>query len=119
MDLAGEILANAFRGYPFFEHCLGDAENYERIAPAMFASFVRWTMLYGKAWTTNDLSAVALRRPPGARNIGFWNALRSGLAFTFLRMDSATRRRFAVARLRSSKKLTSELWAINHTGIVG
>jgi GNAT superfamily N-acetyltransferase len=94
---AGKVLASAFRGYPFFEYCLGDADNYERMAPRMFASFVRWTMLYGKAWTTNDLSAVALRRPPGTRSIGFWNALRSGLVSTFLRMDIATRRRFGRA----------------------
>ena len=92
--LAGEVLAKAFCGYPFFEYCLG-VENYEQLAPKMFASFVRWTMLYGKAWATSDLEAVALRRPPGTRSIGFWDALRSGLAFTFLPMDSATRRRFA------------------------
>ena len=91
---AAEVLAKAFRGYPFFEYCLGDADKYDRMAPAMFASFVRWTMLYGKAWTTIDLNAVALRQPPGTRSIGFWNALRSGLASTFLWMDSATRRRF-------------------------
>jgi GNAT superfamily N-acetyltransferase len=94
VKLAGEVLANAFRDYPFFEYCLGDTDNYDRMAPGMFASFVRWTMLYGKAWATNDLNAVALRRPPGTRSIGFWNALRSGLAFTFLRMDNATSRRF-------------------------
>jgi GNAT superfamily N-acetyltransferase len=93
---AGEVLASAFRGYPFFEYCLGDADYYERMAPRMFASFVRWSMLYGKAWTTNDLSAVALRQPPGTRSIGFWNAVRSGLAFTFLRLDDATRRRFSL-----------------------
>jgi len=94
---AGEVLASAFRGYPFFEYCLGDADNYERAAPRMFASFVRWTMLHGKAWATSDLTAVALRRPPGTRSIGFWNALRSGLVLTFLRMDIATRRRFGRA----------------------
>ena len=96
VKLAGEVLADAFRGYPFFEYCLG-ANHYGRIAPGMFASFVRWTMLYGKAWATSDLNAIALRRPPGTRSIGFWNALRSGLASTFLRMDTATRRRFARA----------------------
>jgi hypothetical protein len=49
VKLAGEVLANAFRSYPFFEYCLGDTDDYGRIAPGMFASFVRWTMLYGKA----------------------------------------------------------------------
>lgn len=92
---AGRVLANAFRGYPFFEYCLGDGNNYDRMAAGMFASFVRWTMLYGIVWTTGDLSAVALRQPPGTRSIGIWNALRSGLAFSFLRMDGATRRRFS------------------------
>ena len=91
---AGRVLADAFRDYPFFEYCLGDADNYDRMAPGMFASFVQWTMLYGKAWATSDLNAVALRQPPGTRGIGFWNAMRSGLAFSFLRMDGATRRRF-------------------------
>lgn len=90
------MLANAFRGYPFFEYCLG-ADDYDRTAPGMFASFVRWTMLYGRAWATDDLDAVALRRPPGSRSMGFWNTLRSGLVVTFLRMDGATRRRFARA----------------------
>jgi GNAT superfamily N-acetyltransferase len=96
VKLAGEVLAKAFRGYPFFEYCLG-VENYERVAPGMFASFVRWTMLYGTAWATSDLSAVALRQPPGTRRIGIWNALRSGLVVKFFRMDGATRRRFARA----------------------
>jgi GNAT superfamily N-acetyltransferase len=95
VQAAGEVLANAFRDYPFFEYCLGDVDNYESMAPRMFASFVRWTILYGKAWVTSDLNAVALRQPPGTRSIGFWNALRSGLAFSFLRMDSATQRRFS------------------------
>jgi hypothetical protein len=62
---AGAVLANAFRNYPFFEYCLGDADNYDRMAPGMFEGFVRWTMLYGKAWTTSDMNAVALRQPPG------------------------------------------------------
>ncbi len=93
---AGKVLADAFRGYPFFEYCLG-AENYECTAPGMFASFVRWTMLYGKAWATNDLNAVALRQPPGTPRMGLWNTLRSGLVFSFLRMNGATRRRFARA----------------------
>jgi ribosomal protein S18 acetylase RimI-like enzyme len=93
---AGEVLANAFRGYPFFEYCLG-ADNFDRMAPGMFASFVRWTMLCGKAWTTSDLNAVALRRPPGTPSMGFWNTLRSGLVVAFLRMDGATRRRFGRA----------------------
>jgi len=47
---AGEVLANAFRDYPFFEYCFGDADNYERTAPGMFTGLVQWTMLYGKAW---------------------------------------------------------------------
>jgi GNAT superfamily N-acetyltransferase len=94
---AGRVLANAFRGYPFFEYCFGDADYYDRMAPKMFASFVRWTMLYGKAWATSELYAVALRRPPGTNSMGLWNTLRSGLAFSFLGMDSATRRRFARA----------------------
>jgi GNAT superfamily N-acetyltransferase len=95
VQTAGRVLANAFRDYPLFEYCLGDPINYDRRAPSMFSSFVRWTMLYGKAWATSDLCAVALRQPPGTRSIGFWNAMRSGLAFSFLRMDSATRRRFS------------------------
>ena len=81
VQAAGLVLANAFRGYPFFEYCLGE-ENYDRVAPGMFASFVRWTMLYGKAWATSDLSAVALRQPPGTRSMGLWNTLRSGLVFS-------------------------------------
>jgi GNAT superfamily N-acetyltransferase len=89
---AGDVLANAFRDYPFFEYCLGDADAYQRIAPRMFTSFVRRAMIYGKAWATSDLNAVALRLPPGARRIGFWGALRSGLVSTFLLMDRATKR---------------------------
>ena len=107
---AGRVLANAFRDYPFFEYCLGDANNYVRMAPGMFASLVRWTMLYGKAWATSDLNAVALRQPPGTRSIGIWNALRSGLAFSFLRMDGATRQRFS---------RTTPIVAETHKGIMG
>jgi ribosomal protein S18 acetylase RimI-like enzyme len=107
---AGEVLANAFRNYPFFEYCLGDADKYERMAPGMFAGFVRWTMLYGKAWATSDLNAIALRQPPGTRSMGFWNAFRSGLAFSFLLMDSATRRKFG---------RTAPIVAATHKRIMG
>ena len=31
---AGKLLASAFRGYPFFEYCLGNADNYERMGAA-------------------------------------------------------------------------------------
>ena len=96
VKVAGAVLANAFRGYPFFDYCLG-SDCYERMAPGLFASFVRWTILYGKAWATSDLNAIALRQPPGTRSIGIWNSMRSGLMFSFLRMDGATRQRFARA----------------------
>jgi hypothetical protein len=91
---AGEVLANAFCGYPNFSYCFGDEGAYQRLAPWMFAKFARWTMLYGKAWATLDLNAVALRHPPGTRNMGFWSIVRSGVLFPFMSMDIATRRRF-------------------------
>jgi GNAT superfamily N-acetyltransferase len=94
---AGEVLASAFRDDPFFLYCVSDPEAYQRIAPRMFPSLVRRAMIYGKAWATRDLNAVALRLPLGARRIGFWAALRSGLVSTFLLMDNATRRRFGRA----------------------
>jgi len=94
---AGEVLASAFRDDPFFHYCLGDPDAYQRIALRMFPAFVRRAMVDGIAWATRDLNAVALRLPTGARRIGFWGALRSGLVSTFLLMDNATRRRFGRA----------------------
>jgi hypothetical protein len=119
VQLAGEVLANAFRNYPFFEYCLGDADNYDRMAPGMFEGFVRWTMLYGKAWTTSDMNAVMLRQAQGEQR----HRILECLAFRFsvflfcgwtlpLGAD-------LVAQLRSSQRLTKASWGISHTGIVG
>jgi GNAT superfamily N-acetyltransferase len=94
---AADVLASAFRGYPFFDYCFGDPDSYTRISPRMFAGFVRWAMLYGRAWTTADYNAVALRQPPGTRDMGFWNALRAGLVAPFVLMDTSARRRFGRA----------------------
>lgn len=81
-DKAGEILAHAFHDDPGMRYVLPERERYERLAPWMFASWARWTILYGAAWTTPDLEGVALRRMPGQDRDNLWRYLRSGMIKT-------------------------------------
>jgi GNAT superfamily N-acetyltransferase len=91
---AANVLTAAFRGDPLFAYIFGNLEHYNRAAPWMFATWVRWVMLYGKAWATPNIEAVALRKVPGNYHVSPWSIIRSGMLPTPIKLGMETYRRF-------------------------
>ncbi|WED43016.1 GNAT family N-acetyltransferase [Legionella cardiaca] len=52
--------------------------SYEKAAPMMFSAITRYCILYGKAFCTAELEAVALRKLPSDKKFSWWKGLRSG-----------------------------------------
>ena len=93
IPLAATTMVEAFRGEPLFAFIFRDAAEYERVAPWMFRSWIRWAVRYGKVWATPDCRAVALRRTPERPEINFWSTLTTGIAESPFRMSFGSFRR--------------------------
>ncbi|CEK12123.1 GNAT family N-acetyltransferase [Legionella hackeliae] len=76
INSAVATLTQAFAKDPLMQWVL--AENYQQKAPHMFNAITRYCMLYGKAFCTTNLEAVALRKSPGDNKFSWWRAFRAG-----------------------------------------
>lgn len=93
---AARTIARAFRNDPLFMHVFDSVDHYDRVAPWMFETWTRWCMHYGKAWTTPQLDAVALRRVPNRYRISLWSSFRTGMYAMPRRLGKASMTRFDV-----------------------
>ncbi len=91
---AAEVLTLSFQDDPIFQHIFKSSEKYQRIAPWMFATWVRWTVLYGKGWMTEDGSAIVLMRSPGKANMSLWSMIRAGMLPTPVKLGIGAFKRF-------------------------
>ena len=109
IPLAAGILAQAFRDDPIFAHIFGTRQYYDHAAPRLFRSLAHWAALYGKAWATPGLEAVALRRLPGKYPMSVWSLVRAGMLATPLSIP-ATRRLLSITSqlARKHKELMGE-----------
>ncbi|KTD18005.1 GNAT family N-acetyltransferase [Legionella jordanis] len=73
---AADILTQAFAQDPVMNWIFGD--QYQERAPAMFEATTRYCMLYGKAFCTTGMEAVALRKLPSDKKFSLWKGFRSG-----------------------------------------
>lgn len=76
LEEAASILTKAFAKDPVMCWIFGD--NYQQGAQAMFYAITQYCMLYGKAFCTAELEAVAIRKLPSDRKFSWWKGLRSG-----------------------------------------
>ena len=86
---AAQTLTQAFRDDPLFRYLYGDLDLYDRVAPWMFGTWVKWSILYGKAWASPGIEAVALRRQPGRYRMSTWSMIRAGMLPTERKMGKA------------------------------
>ncbi len=66
VDDAGAVVARAFFDDPLARHVLPDSAERARLAPLMFAGFVRYDQLFGRVDCLVDLAGVAAWQPPDA-----------------------------------------------------
>ncbi|MDP3560748.1 MAG: GNAT family N-acetyltransferase [Legionellaceae bacterium] len=82
VDEASITLFHAFRKDPLIQWIYNDQWSYETRGLAILRTWVKYCMLYGKAFKTNNLEAVVLRKKPGDEKLTFWHMLRSGMLST-------------------------------------
>ncbi len=104
IPLAAGILTQAFRDDPIFVHIFGTRQYYDQAAPRLFRTLVRWAALYGKAWATPGLEAVALRRLPGKYQMSVWSLVRAGMLTLPLNIPAARRLLSVTSRLAKKHK---------------
>ncbi len=91
---ASEVLAEAFCDDPIFRYIFKTPENYKRSAAWMFSTWVRWAVIYGKAWMTEDGKAVVLMRSLETPGMSLWSMIRAGMLPTPVKLGLASFRRF-------------------------
>jgi hypothetical protein len=91
---AAQVLAISFQHDPIFHYIFQTQEKYKRHAPWLFATWVRWAVLYGKAWMTEDKKVVLLARAPGRAGMNLWSMIRSGMLPTPFRLGAGAFKRF-------------------------
>ncbi len=93
---AAELLAGAFHNESTYRFVLPDEKKRADVLPWLFDRVVRYTVLYGDAYTTPSLEGVACWLSPGGMHLSLGRLVRSGLYGTPLKMGLAAYRRFAV-----------------------
>lgn len=79
IEQAATTLFYAFENDPLIQWIFGDKQLYAEQGIPVFNTWVKYCMLYGKAFRTNNFESVALRRKPGDDKFTFWRMLRAGM----------------------------------------
>ena len=108
---AAETLTLSFKDDPIFKYIFKSSEKYHKIAPWMFATWVRWTILYGKGWMIEDGSAVVLMRVPGKAHMSLWSMIRAGMLPTPIKLGAGTFKRFYFEIVAMLDKKHAEIMA--------
>ncbi|HYI62059.1 MAG TPA: GNAT family N-acetyltransferase [Acidimicrobiales bacterium] len=98
----GAALAAAFATDPVWGWVVGDADRWDRRAPAMFAAEVAAKRRYGHTYTTDDRGGAALWAPPGTWRGTAAEAFR--LAPPMLRLTGGAGARRGIGLLRATDR---------------
>jgi hypothetical protein len=91
---AAKVLALAFCDDPIFRYIFQTTEKYEKSAVWMFSSWVRWAMLYGNAWMTDDKKGVVLMRSLQTPEMSISSMIHAGMLLTPFKLGFTSFRRF-------------------------
>jgi GNAT superfamily N-acetyltransferase len=70
VDEAGEVFARAFQEDPFQSYIIPDPEERRRLSPPFFSELVRYGVVAGEVWATNEcIKGLAVWLPPDHRNV--------------------------------------------------
>lgn len=75
---AADLLARAFDEDPALRWLAPDDDTRRRVAPVLAGCWLAYGLRWGRVWCTDDVAAVAVRRPPGAEHLGLGRLLAVG-----------------------------------------
>jgi len=92
---AAETLVQAFRDDPAYTYVFPDEADRARSLRSLWDATIRFTLVYGEAWTTPEASGVACWLSPGNAELTFRRLLRTGFAlpWVMMRFEGGARRR--------------------------
>ncbi len=91
---AANVLTLAFENDPIFRYIFQDEKRYRRVAPWLFGTWVRWTLMYGAGWMSENGDAVVLMRSLKHSRMSLWTMIRAGMLPTPRKLGWAAFRRF-------------------------
>jgi len=78
---AAAVLQQAFKKDPMFLWVFGSQKAYDDYSHQVFSTWVKYSLLYGKAYRTDNFSTVALMKTPDYLDFSLWGIIRSGMIF--------------------------------------
>lgn len=79
---AANTLFHAFSEDPLISWIFENEKAYQEKGIAIFETWIKYAILYGKAFKTNHFESVAIRRKPGDVKFTLWRVFRSGILKT-------------------------------------
>ncbi len=82
IEKAASTLFQAFKHDSLLQWIYADQTAYDEKGISIIRTWVKYCILYGKAYRTQNFEAIALRKIPGDTHLTFWRMLRSGMLST-------------------------------------
>ena len=107
-----EVFTIAFENDPIFRYIFGGADKYKTGAPWLFASWIKWAVLFGEAYMSEDGNAAVIMRKQGDARMSFPSMVRAGMLPTPFKLGVGTFYRFYFKILpamdKNHKKITEK-----------
>ena len=105
INKAASNLALAFRDDPIFRYIFKTPEKYQKCAAWMFSCWVQWSVMYGKAWMSEDGKAVVLMRSLDTPKMSLVSMINAGMLLTPVKLGwpSFWRFYFKIVKLLDKK----------------
>jgi hypothetical protein len=91
---ASELLAEAFVDDPIFSYIFKTRKAYDQKAAWLFGTWVRWAIMFGKAWITEDRNAVIIMRALGDGEMSFASMVKAGMLAVLFKLGLGSFYRF-------------------------
>ncbi len=76
---AATTLFQAFENDPLINWVFNDKALYQQNGEALFQTWIKYCVLYGKAFKTPNFESIALRKCPGDSKSSLWRMFRAGM----------------------------------------
>lgn len=80
-DRAAEVLAGAFENDPIYTYIFPDPDDRRRSLRLLWDALLRYSLVYGRVWTTPAVEGVACWLPSGNTEVTLWRHFRTGMPF--------------------------------------
>jgi hypothetical protein len=99
LEQATEVMSDAFATDPLMLWVFGSKDKYFNYSKPVFKSWIKYTLLYGEAYRTENFGSVALIKLPGITDFSLWGLFRSGMIFNIFYLGFSGWNRFTLSKI--------------------